>query len=128
MRISQDKRLLLLLFSFSSHPVFPLQLWAHNFFLLCLMCSLKKKENLTIEPSRQVFALHAVMLLAQVSQNDWLCTQEVVECCRVQLLICTNKMQALVSFFFSDYCTGLQWERVSGSAGKHKCRTVNGRL
>lgn len=68
------------------------------------------------------------MLLAQVSQNDWLCTQEVVECCRVQLLICTNKMQALVSFFFSDYCPGLQWERVSGSAGKHKCRTVNGRL
>lgn len=58
---------------------------------------IKKKENLTIEPSRQVFALHAVMLLAQVSQNDWLCTQEVVECCRVQLLICTNKMQALVT-------------------------------
>lgn len=45
-RVSKDKRwkLLLLLFSFSSLPVFPLQLWAHNFFLLCLMCSLKRKS------------------------------------------------------------------------------------
>lgn len=57
--------------------------------------------SLTIEPDRQVFALHAVVLLAQVPQNDWLCTQEVVERCWIQLLICTNKMQALVLFCFS---------------------------
>lgn len=37
--------------------------------------------KLTVEPSGQVFALHAVMLLAQVPQNHWLCTQEVVERC-----------------------------------------------
>lgn len=41
----------------------------------------------TVEPGRQVLALHAV-LLAQVPQDDWLRTQEVVERRRVQLLIC----------------------------------------
>lgn len=42
----------------------------------------------TVEPGRQVLALHAVVLEAQVPQDDWLGTQEVVERCRVQLLIC----------------------------------------
>lgn len=42
----------------------------------------------TVEPGRQVLALHAVVLLAQVPQDDWLRTQEVVERGRVQLLIC----------------------------------------
>lgn len=51
--------------------------------------------SLTIKPSRQVLALHAVVLLAQVPQNDWLRTQEVVERRRVQLLICSDEMQEL---------------------------------
>lgn len=69
----------------------------HFFLIVILMSSL----SLTVEPGRQVFALHAVVLLAQVPQNDRLCTQEVVERCWVELLICTNKMQALVQLCFS---------------------------
>lgn len=46
----------------------------------------------TVEPGGQVLALHAVVLKAQVPQNDWLRTQEVVERCRVQLLICRDKI------------------------------------
>ena len=48
------------------------------FFLLVFLMS---SVSLTIEPGRQVFALHAIVLLAQVPQNDWLCTQEVVKRC-----------------------------------------------
>lgn len=50
----------------------------------------------TVEPGRQVLALHAVVLEAQVPQDDWLGTQEVVERCRVQLLICGSTAPASV--------------------------------
>lgn len=59
----------------------------------------------TIEPGGQVLALHAVVLKAQVPQNDWLRPQEVVERCGVQLLICRDKIYELkfnsVYYFFS---------------------------
>lgn len=45
----------------------------------------------TIEPGGQVLALHAVVLVAQVPQDDWLGPQEVVERCRVQLPVCSSK-------------------------------------
>lgn len=76
-----------IIFHFASSPL-DFSLFPHVF------------RSLTIEPGRQVFTLHAVMLQAQVPQNDWLCTQKVVERRRVQLLICSNKMQALVQFCF----------------------------
>lgn len=50
----------------------------------------------TVEPGRQVLALHAVVLEAQVPQDDWLGTQEVVQRCRVQLLICSSTTPASV--------------------------------
>lgn len=50
----------------------------------------------TVEPGRQVLALHAVVLEAQVPQDDWLGTQEVVQRCRVQLLICGSTTKASV--------------------------------
>lgn len=50
----------------------------------------------TVEPGRQVLALHAVVLEAQVPQDDWLGPQEVVQRCRVQLLICSSTTPASV--------------------------------
>lgn len=50
----------------------------------------------TVEPGRQVLALHAVVLVAEVPQDDWLGTQEVVERRRVQLLICSSETPASV--------------------------------
>lgn len=50
----------------------------------------------TVEPGRQVLALHAVVLVAQVPQDDWLGPQEVVERCRVQLPVCSSKTTASV--------------------------------
>lgn len=42
---------------------------------------------LTVEPGRQVFALHAVMLLSQVPQDYGLGAQKVIEGGGVQLFV-----------------------------------------
>lgn len=73
----------LVIFPIHSFPLlssmsFSLSWQVYNFFHFVFLMS---SFSLTIEPGRQVFALHAVVLLAKVSQNDWLCTQEVVERC-----------------------------------------------
>lgn len=80
----------------------------------------------TVEPGGQVLALHAVVLKAQVPQNDWLRTQEVVERCRVQLLICRDKICELR---FNSGFVLFFWPRSSSlslslSLGAHNERSV----
>lgn len=76
----------------------------------------------TVEPGGQVLALHAVVLKAQVPQNDWLRTQEVVERCRVQLLICRDKICELK--FNSGFVLFFFGRALSLSLGAHNERSV----